>query len=126
MKRRLLLAAGLLACVATSRGETVLVSPDDRPDTGNLGCDDAWPALCVTATLGDEVVVPDSLELQDAEQTVVAEMTGEECTWEPPTGSYVVVGSYEGETVAEPVLVENSFACSHETAEVELVFGAEE
>ncbi len=124
--RGLLLAAGLLASVATSQSPETMSSGGSIGETGNLGCDDAPPALCVTAALGGEPVVPDSVEVQDAEHSVVLDMSEDECTWDLASGSYVVVATLGEETVAEPALVENSYACSHETTELELIFGAEE
>ena len=122
-----LLAVGCASSLATSQAEApVAVAEPAFPDTGD-GCDDPYPALCVTTldAQGEEMVL-DSIQVQDADQVLVEDIAcGDDtcCTHTLQTGSYVVVGEFEGETLAEAVLVENSNACDHEPTEITLQFG---
>jgi hypothetical protein len=125
-----LLAIGCVSSVATSRGdEAVMVSSPDFPDTAD-GCDDPFPALCVTTldAEGEEMVL-DAVEIRDADQALVEDIAcGDStcCSYDLDSGSYVVVVEFQGETLAEPVVVDNSHACDHEVTELTLQFGQAE
>ena len=123
-----LMVLGAVASVATSRGHDVLF------DTGGFGredtafCDEQL-ALCVTTTVGGEEAVADSLQVQDADKTLIDELTcGSDtcCLEELGGGSYVLVAQRDGQTVAEPFVLQDWDGCVQETLELTVAFEQEE
>lgn len=122
-----LLAVGCLVSLATSESPTaVSVTEPAMPDSGD-GCDDPFPALCVTTLDSEsEEMVLESIQVQDADQVLVEDIAcGDStcCSYDLDSGSYVVVAEFQGETLAEAVFVDNSHACDHEPTEITLQFG---
>ncbi len=94
------------------------------PDT----CDDPFPALVVMAADAEgNTVVPDRVEIFRGAESLGALLCGDyECvTSDLETGTYRVVATLGNQRLErQAVSVQNSYACSHEVAQIRFTFRA--